>query len=65
MPVRRVSAVPEIVLLVVGLAGAWVVPYAPFWVAATLGLLTIVAARRQQRHSPERQRVGATEKVRI
>jgi hypothetical protein len=52
--------VPEIVLL----AGAWLVPYPPFWVAATLGLLTIVAARRQQRRSPERRRVGAPEKVR-
>ncbi len=40
------SAVPGVVLIVVGIAGAWLAPAAPFWAAIAVGVLVIGAARR-------------------
>ena len=37
-----VSIVPGIVLLSVGIVGAWTVPISPFWAVAFLGVITIV-----------------------
>lgn len=36
-----ISIVPGFFLLGVGLVGAWYVPFAPFWIAALLGIISI------------------------
>lgn len=49
-----VSITPGIVLLVVGIVGAWIVPIAPFWIVAALGVITIVVViRRRSRVSTD------------
>ncbi len=45
-----ISIVPGFFLLGVGLVGAWYVPFAPFWIAALLGIISIgLVIRRSSR----------------
>lgn len=45
---RVISIIPGVFLLAIGLVGGWYVPFAPFWIAAALGVVVIVTVLRRR-----------------